>query len=341
VPPCFQIYYFKMASSSTEFRLGYWFVTMDNSKEESIILVIKKTEQEVTFRQCNFPLGDQEDNTGKDLYVSHSISKIPTPSLHFLRVAFALSPVAFNRCKTWGPRVFCCMTPGYLNDNADEELEASRLFRKKVVEGMTSKIPYKRLRRFTTSMSPTSFRRIFGFLKPKQHHHRISFGKWTYLPGMQETPTLSEYTFVGDAKKMEYDDAFDLVQANQLGQLKGSTAPIVLARGPTSLLSQRKNALKKSPEAIKSVITLTHKSPETIHRVHLDTKAIQLLEDSIGHFTSKAMRGRVISSRFIEAKREKDPEYVKDCKMVLAYSEEKMELSCSFNYLIRNTTGEI
>ena len=114
-----------MASSSTEFRLGYWFVTMDNSKEESIILVIKKTEQEVTFRQCNFPLGDQEDNTGKDLYVSHSISKIPTPSLHFLRVAFALSPVAFNRCKTWGPRVFCCMTPGYLNDNADEELEAS------------------------------------------------------------------------------------------------------------------------------------------------------------------------------------------------------------------------
>ena len=137
--------------SSPNFRLGYWSVRIDDQVQDSIILVIKHSEAETSFRLCNRP--SDEDTTGKDLYVSGTVSTLPTNQLTFIHVVFALTHVSFLRCKTWGPRVFCLMSVGYQNDNSDDEIEASRLFRRTVQEGMTAKVPGKRLRRTTLSMS--------------------------------------------------------------------------------------------------------------------------------------------------------------------------------------------
>ena len=306
-----------------------------------MILVLMSNSTETKFHRCQ--KGEQlaalnlRDETGKDLHVVNPRFTIETHKVKFLHSIFAITEVSFHRSVSWGSLVYCLCTQGFPNDNASDELASSKTFRFHVQKHLRPPQPKNDIKRFSMGLSDLSFHAIFGALKPKRHVRNLLISKWTYLPAAGDKPTNAESDFVQMAAGVSPTKAHAICK-----QAKNTRIPIFLGYGPSTLLQARKKKVcTKYPEGTKSTIQPIRRAKEVLHHTKLMIADIKELEEKIGHFTSKCARGSVVPTRFIEARKQTDPVHVKDCQMQITFSEEKRQLTCGFNFIIKKESGQI
>lgn len=332
---------FDINNDNSGYWLAYTAISDVITPVAEIIYVMQAEEGRVDFLKFA-PAADIdiEDTTGRDIYKVEpegGCCHLPLTEITFRTRVFAISMGAYLRARTWGDNVFVMRSEGLPVDDNEVLFNDLLNLRTTIQAKMTAHIPTIRPRTFTIPFSTPTFKYLTNNTSTKTSTKQ-RFGQWTFTPASPgPTPTSEEYTLVVIAMKVTPAAAFNLVKA-----AKAAGTPIILKKGAvTTLQVARRRLIAKCQLANDTHIKILARFESTTAKVSLTPQQISHLELEIGPFTSKTPRNATIATRFIEDRREGDPDYVEACTMSLEYLSSKGSLRVSFRYHIRNSIGQV
>ena len=326
------------------FRCGYWLVNITSCgeiKRDVIIYIKVHVDNEIYFFHCFTAKDlDREDATGHDLFLINisDVTRLPVGDVLFRQPLFAITMGRYVQQDNWGPYVYALASEPIYPDDEDVLFNDLTRFRRAIQDNLTAHIPQKRPKRITIPFSNSSFINMMSFGLQEYQFANKRVGQLVYQPTPgQDAPTPEEYGLVMWVLKVTAPVAF-----RQVADAKREAKPIIFKCGEmTNLQARRRRLIKQYPGATKTEIKRVARYIQESLKVKFVGDEIKALENCIGPFASKKPKNATVPTRFIEARREGDPDHFKGCTMTLQYLPAKASLQADFTFVIRNTAGDL
>ena len=326
-------------------RCGYWLVDIthkvDKIELDVIVFIGAHFDGEVYFLRVSSAkdLGFQ-DATGRDLYLQDNSNDVLRENITLKQPLFGISVGRYLQRDNWGPHVYAIAgNPEPIHvDDEDILFNDITRFRKAIQDNLTAHTPQKRPKRITIPFTQKSFVNMMGFGAQEVHFTNKRVGQLVYQPAPgQEAPTPEEYGLVMWVLKVTAPIAFRLV-----ADAKRDAKPIIFKRGQmVNLQALKRRLVMNYPAASKTEVKLTGRYTQESLKRKLDGDQVKVLESIIGPFASKKPRNSAVETRFIDARRDGDPDHFKGCTLTLEYLPAKATLQVDFTFVIRNTVGDL